>query len=56
MSVNLVTREHVDVPFHNDREIGVVRHHFAPDASATLGAFQAELYSSSFDVRRLDLR
>ena len=29
VSVNLVSREHVDVPFHNDREIGVVAHLFA---------------------------
>jgi hypothetical protein len=55
VSVNLVSREHVDVPFHNDREIGVVAHHFAHDADATMDAFQAELYSSSFDVRRLGL-
>ena len=26
--MNLVTQDHVDVPFHNDREIGVVRHLF----------------------------
>jgi len=56
VSVNLVTREHVDVPFHNDREIGVVRHLFEQDVSATLALFRAELYSSTFDVRRLDLR
>jgi hypothetical protein len=56
VSVNLVTREHVDVPFHNDREIGVVAHHFARDASAAVDAFQAELYSSTFDVRRLGLQ
>ena len=56
VSVNLVTREHVDVPFHNDREIGVVRHLFAQDVGATLAAFRAELHSSTFDVRRLDLR
>src|SRR3954471_430107 len=45
VSVNLVSREHVDIPFHNDREIGVVAHHFAPDANATLEAFHHELYS-----------
>jgi hypothetical protein len=56
VSVNLVSREHIDVPFHNDREIGVVAHHFAHDASATVDAFQAELYSSTFDVRRLGLQ
>jgi hypothetical protein len=53
-SVNLVSREHVDLPFHNDPEIGVVRHVFADDALATLEAFRAELYSAGFDVRRLD--
>jgi hypothetical protein len=56
LSVNLVTREHVDVPFHNDREIGVVAHHFAADAGATLAAFRAELHSATFDVRRLDFQ
>src|SRR6185369_15798342 len=28
VSVNLVSRAHVDVPFLNDREVGVVQHHF----------------------------
>jgi hypothetical protein len=56
VSVNLVTREHVDVPFHNDREIGVVRHLFEQDARATLATFREELYSATFDMRRLDLR
>ena len=55
VSVNLVSREHVDLPFHNDREIGVVRHVFADDAAATIEAFSAELYSASFDARRLNL-
>jgi hypothetical protein len=55
VSVNLVTREHLDVPFHNDREIGVVGHVFADDAAATVDAFAAELYSASFDARRLAL-
>ena len=54
-SVNLVSREHVDLPFHNDREIGVVRHVFAVDAAATVESFTAELYSASFDARRLTL-
>jgi hypothetical protein len=55
VSVNLVTRQHVDVPFHNDREIGVVPHHFAADIGATLDAFHAELHSAAFDARRLGL-
>ncbi len=54
ISLNLVSREHVDVPFHNDREVGVLIH---PEGGllATIEAFRAELYSSSFDARRLTL-
>jgi hypothetical protein len=55
VSVNLVSRPHVDVPFHNDREIGVVEHVFESDAHATVEEFRAELYSGSFDARRLTL-
>jgi hypothetical protein len=55
ISVNLVTREHVDLPFHNDREIGVVGHHFESDVTTTIDEFTAELYSASFDARRLSL-
>jgi len=55
LSVNLVSRAHVDVPFHNDREIGVVEHMFHEDALATVDEFRAELWSSSFDSRRLAL-
>jgi hypothetical protein len=55
LSVNLVSRAHVDVPFHNDREVGVVEHMFREDALATIDEFQAELWSTSFDSRRLAL-
>jgi hypothetical protein len=55
LSLNLVSHPHVDVPFHNDREIGVVEHMFAADALTTLDEFRAELWSASFDVRRLAL-
>lgn len=55
LSLNLVSHPHVDVPFHNDRDVGVVEHLFADDAPATLEEFRAELWSSSFDARRLAL-
>jgi hypothetical protein len=55
VSVNLVSQAHVDVPFVNDREVGVVEHHFHEDAAATVAEFQAELWSGSFDARRLGL-
>ena len=53
LSVNLVSHAHVDVPFHNDSAIGVVEHLFADDALRTIAEFRAELYSASFDDRRL---
>jgi len=54
-SVNVVSHEHVDVPFHNDREVGVVEHVFADDVLAAVEEFRAELWSSAFDARRLAL-
>jgi hypothetical protein len=55
VSVNLVSRAHIDVPFVNDREVGVVEHLFEHDVASTLEEFRAELWSSSFDARRLGL-
>jgi hypothetical protein len=54
-SINLVSPAHLDVPFHNDREIGVVEHVFAAEREALVDAFRAELQSSRFDARRLEL-
>jgi hypothetical protein len=54
-SVNLVSQEHVDMPFHNDAQVGVVEHVFLEDALQTLDEFRAELHSAHFDVRRLGL-
>ncbi len=54
VSLNLVSRAHIDVPFHNDREIGVLAL-ARRGLTATIEAFEAELYSASFDARRLDL-
>jgi hypothetical protein len=55
VSVNVVSRAHVDVPFVNDREVGVVEHVLADDVAAVVEEFRAELHSSSFDARRLTL-
>ena len=54
-SVNVVSHLHVDVPWHNDVEIGVVEHLFAEDLEQTLQEFREELYSGHFDARRIDL-
>src|SRR2546428_9441689 len=45
VSINLVSPEHVDVPFHNDAEIGVVEHVFGADASRPIERFRASRYS-----------
>jgi hypothetical protein len=52
-SVNLVTTSHVDLPFHNDAEVGVVRHVFWEEP--VLDEFRSFLGSSEFDARRLRL-
>ncbi len=54
-SVNLVSAAHVDIPFHHDREVGVVPHVFSDDAVRLVDEFRAALYSASFDTRRLSL-
>jgi hypothetical protein len=54
-SVNLVSHEHVDLPFHNDAAVGVVEHVFSEDFARTLDEFRSELYSATFDTRRLGL-
>jgi hypothetical protein len=56
VSVNLVSPQHVDLPFVNDTEIGVVAHLFREDASTTLEEFRSALYSGEFDARRLLLQ
>jgi hypothetical protein len=53
VSVNLVSQEHVDLPFHNDGSVGVVEHVFPDDALRTVEEFSAELSSASFDAHRL---
>lgn len=55
LSVNLVSRSHVDVPFWNDAHVGVVEHVFREDALRVIAEFQAELRSARFDERRIDL-
>ena len=52
-TVNLVTHSHVDVPFHNDPEIGVVRHVFWDEPlEEGLGPVLA---AAEVDGRRLEL-
>ncbi len=53
LSINVVSRAHVDVPFHNDAEVGVVEHVLESDAAALVAEFREELLSSAFDARRM---
>jgi hypothetical protein len=53
VSVNLVSQEHVDLPFHNDREIGVIPHVFAGDGERVVDDFRDELDSGHFHARRM---
>jgi hypothetical protein len=55
VSVNLVTHAHLDIPFWNDERVGVVDHVFEEDALRAIDEFRAELESSRFDERRIDL-
>jgi hypothetical protein len=55
LSVNLVSHEHLDVPFWNDEHVGVVDRVFENDALRTVDEFRAELESARFDERRMDL-
>ena len=54
-SVNVVSPEHVDVPFYNDRRVGVVEHIFARDCELAVSAFREALDSGAFDAFRRDL-
>ncbi len=56
VSVNLVSPHHLDLPFHNDRQVGVLEQVFPADTATTVEEFHAELHSASFDARRLHLQ
>ena len=55
LSVNLVTTEHVDVPFYNDRRVGVVEHAFHWDAGRASAALRERLLAGAMVARPRDL-
>ena len=54
-SVNVVTHQHVNVPFWNDSCVAVADHLFTDDALRAVEEFREELESAHFDERRLEL-
>lgn len=54
-SINVVTRSHVDVPFHSDARVAVAAHAFEEDSLPSTDVFLAELGSATFDEKRLAL-
>jgi hypothetical protein len=55
VSVNLVSTRHVDEPFFNDPQVGVVQHIFGEDRDSIMTRFRAELESGAFDAQRHEL-
>jgi hypothetical protein len=55
LSVNLVSPEHVDLPFHNDREVGVVVHTVTGETLQTPDELLEELDTGPLDIRTIDL-
>ena len=53
LSVNLVSPEHVDLPFHTDAEVGVVRVPFPARALRGADEFARELRSTPIELRRI---
>ncbi len=54
-SVNVVSREHVDVPFRNDRSVGVIGHVFPDGALPGVDDLRQELAHARVEERRLHL-
>ncbi|HXG77061.1 MAG TPA: hypothetical protein VNJ53_10860 [Gaiellaceae bacterium] len=52
-SVNLVSQEHVDVPFRNDRRVGVIGHVFSEGALPGVDDLRHELAHAQVEERRL---
>jgi hypothetical protein len=55
VSVNVVSSEHVDVPFYNDAEVGVLGQVFSEEGPRSLEELRRGLRLAPLDVRRLSL-
>ena len=54
-SVNLVSQEHLDVPFYSDREVEVIEHVFSQVGEERVGPLADELTSGDFAATRRGL-
>jgi hypothetical protein len=54
-SANLVSQEHLDVPFYSDREVEVVEHVFVRDVDGGIASLADELRSGEFGASRRGL-
>ncbi len=55
LSINLVTQQHLDLPFYNDKKVAVVPHIFSGDATDLADRFSDDLWSGRFDSDWQDL-
>ncbi|MER3408926.1 MAG: hypothetical protein C4305_03610 [Thermoleophilia bacterium] len=53
VSVNVVSSEHLDVPFYNDVQVGVVEQVFASEGPHSLQELEQGLRLGPLDLRRL---
>lgn len=54
-SVNLVTRPHVDIPFHSDPRVGVLATAFEDGSLRSIDGLRAELVTAAIDDKCLEL-
>jgi hypothetical protein len=55
VSINLVTRAHLDVPFYHDRVVRYLARPFVDAREVTVERFHDELHSGRFDAERAEL-
>jgi hypothetical protein len=52
VSLNIVTQQHLDVPFYHDEVVRIIERPFGDGRDVTVDLFRAELWSAGFDSER----
>jgi hypothetical protein len=52
LSLNIVTRQHLDVPFYHDEVVRIIERPFGDGRDASVDLFRQELWSPGFDSER----